>query len=638
MPKGPVKGTMAAVSERDIAPHAGRFMAMLDEAFRRYGVSDGLPPRMRAAVTATPRHRYVHRFRIGDGPLQDFDAQPQQTLSDVYSDKVMRHVNASGELLPSSNSQPSYVLWLLHLLGLETGQAVLEIGSGSGWLAAIMGQLVGPAGRIVGIELLPDLAERSRADLAGVGNVEIVTGDGALGYEAGAPYDRAMITAGTWDLPKVLFDQVADGGRVLVPVELRDGGSCEVTVLRRQQRILVAEQAVPGWFVPLLGPGQQDRRSPQRSLQSLSFWTDVRGAPTVRHPLPLGPLPGEAPAGIAAQFRAFLGRTEPGLTTFTTEADAQWTPWRPAPGVGRPILPFGLVDEAARSVAVWNAGELIGYGSNAASVRLAQAYARWAEAGLPGVGAFGLQVHCADAAPASSDSRWIELRGATALAWQLGPDAASWRGLLGWRRNSGGIGVGEHGRPGRKDCSFAYSKIFGWRVRRRGRPGHGAGQRGGPDATVVRSAQGREDTRNRHLRRAQDGLRDEHAADQRPSGPAAKTGRARPTRGCSLRCAQLDQRHLPGLALSGDSRRLHSARPRLRTWWRSTRSSRTAACTGSCRSPLPSDAAPARWTVDGFGLLSSRWPGAGRRSAAARRISRRSPSACRRRDNWPAGR
>ena len=427
---------MPTPSETNIATHIAAFIAMLDEAFRRYGVSEGLPARLRDAVAATPRHRFVHRCRIGDGHLRDLDAEPEQTLAIVYSDQVMRHVDAAGEPLPSSNSQPSYVLWLLHLLGVEVGQAVLEIGSGSGWLAAVMARLVGPTGKVIGVELIPDLARQSRADLAalGIGNVEIVTGDGAQGYGAGAPYDRAIITAATWDLPAVLFNQVTDGGRILVPVELRDGSGCEVTVLRReggrQPPVLVAERAVPGWFVPLLGAGQ-DRGEAYRALETLPFWSEVRGEPSVRHGLPLGALPGGGPAPIAAQFRAFLGRTEPGLVASTTTADAGWTPWLPVAPSGRPIPPFGLVDEADRSVALWDAGQLVGYGGRAAAVRLARAYARWAALGLPGIGAFGLEIHRADAAPVSTDDRWVEPRGTTALAWRVKPGAATWQNLLG---------------------------------------------------------------------------------------------------------------------------------------------------------------------------------------------------------------
>lgn len=423
---------MPTSPENDIATHIARFIAMLDDAFRGYGEPEGLPPRLRDAVLATPRHRFVHRFRLGDGPLQDFDAEPDLTLSAVYSDQVMRHVDAAGELLPSSNSQPSYVLWLLHLLGLEDGRAVLEIGSGSGWLAAVMARLVGPAGKVVGIELIPGLAQQSRADLEGVGieNVEIVTGDGTQGHAAGASFDRAAITAAAWDVPAYLFDQVADGGRILVPVELRDGSGCEVTVLRRQGAVLVAEQAVPGWFVPLLGPGQ-DRGAACRRLEALPFWSEVCRKPSVRCALPLGMSSGDGSAPIAAQFRAFLGRTEPGMAVFTADTGEGWIPWRPVPPGSRHVSAFGLVNEAEQSVALWDRGELVGYGGSAAAVRLLRAFARWAELGLPGMGAFGLEVHRADAAPAGSDHFWIESRGTTVLAWRPRLGAVDWRDLLG---------------------------------------------------------------------------------------------------------------------------------------------------------------------------------------------------------------
>ncbi len=219
------------LSAEQVAPHATRFLTMLDAAFNGYGVPDGLPARLRAAVTATPRHRFVHRFRIGDGPLRDNDEDPAQNLSDVYSDAVMRHVDGMGEPLPSSNSQPSYVMFLLHLLGLRDGQAVLEIGSGSGWLAAIMARLVGPQGRVTGVELIDELAGQSRADLDALGlpNVEIIAGDGTRGHAARAPYDAAIITAATWDVPVALLDQVVEGGRMLIPVELRSGDGCDVT-------------------------------------------------------------------------------------------------------------------------------------------------------------------------------------------------------------------------------------------------------------------------------------------------------------------------------------------------------------------------------------------------------------------------
>ena len=159
---------MMTPTPEQVAPHLARFLDMLDSAFRRYGVPDGLPERFRDAVAATPRHMFVHRFRLSGGPtrdridegaLRDNDADPVGQLADIYSDAVMIHVDAAGVQLPSTNSQPSYVLWLLDLLDLRPGQRVLEIGSGSGWLAAVMARLVGKNGHVTGMEIIPELAE-----------------------------------------------------------------------------------------------------------------------------------------------------------------------------------------------------------------------------------------------------------------------------------------------------------------------------------------------------------------------------------------------------------------------------------------------------------------------------------------------
>ena len=89
-----------APTPEQVAPHMARFLDMLDAAFRRYGVPEGLPERFRDAVAATPRHMFVHRFRLSGGPLRgcinegslrDNDADPTGQLADIYSDAVMIH-------------------------------------------------------------------------------------------------------------------------------------------------------------------------------------------------------------------------------------------------------------------------------------------------------------------------------------------------------------------------------------------------------------------------------------------------------------------------------------------------------------------------------------------------------------------
>jgi protein-L-isoaspartate(D-aspartate) O-methyltransferase len=403
----------------EIAPHQARFLAMLDTEFRHFGEPAGLPAPLREAIAATPRHRFVHRFRLNDGPLQDFDANPSALLPAVYSDQVFRHVGPTGEPLLSSNSQPSYVLWLLHLLDLGPGQRVLEIGSGSGWLAAVMARLVGPTGHVTRAEIIPSLADQSRADLAAIGieNVTIRTHDGVQTQFDEAPFDRVIITAATWSLPPVLLSQTAEGGRLLVPLELRSGDGCCVSVLRRHAVRFAAERQVMGWFVPLQGPGQQ-RPTIRRPRESLPFWRDIHATPVARLALPLG-------GPLASTFRAFLGCTEPRFAIFATE------PANPRRGPAQPLEPFGLIDETARSVAVWCRGQLVGYGQASAARAFLGAYANWADAGLPGATALGLEIIPSDAAPPASSHVWTERRGDITLLWRLKPDAHAWRELLG---------------------------------------------------------------------------------------------------------------------------------------------------------------------------------------------------------------
>ena len=390
----------------DVTAHVCRFEAMLDGAFRSHG-GDGLPGPLREAVRATPRHRFVHRFRLQDGRLQDNDAG-SASLATIYSDEVLEHVGAAGERLPSTHSQPSYVLWLLSLLDLRPGLNVLEIGSGSGWLAAIMGRLVGPAGRVTGVEIIAELAAQSRADLAAVGlsNVEILARDGAQSVPEGAPFGRVMITAGIWDFPAFLFETMVEGGLVLAPIELRGGDLCHVAVLQRAGDRFTSERGVPGAFVPLLGAGQR-RGVCRRGLAGVAFWPDMAAGPIRRRALPPGADAGKA-AAIARDFRAFLSRTEPGFAIFVDAAR----------GCGGLAEPFGILDEAEHSVALWHGHEMIGYGNGHAWERLAGSYAAWTACGMPGLGAFGLEI-VRHGTAIGSGRLWVEPRHETALLWRL---------------------------------------------------------------------------------------------------------------------------------------------------------------------------------------------------------------------------
>jgi protein-L-isoaspartate(D-aspartate) O-methyltransferase len=150
-------------------------------------------------------------------------------------------------------TQPSLVGQMVAALRLGGGERVLEVGTGLGFQAAILGVLAGD-GRVWTVERFADLAELATANLAaaGVANVAVVVGDGTLGWPAGAPYDAVVVAAAAPRVPAPLAVQLAEGGRLVQP--LGPGGAELVTLLRKRRGRLVRRGVVvPAHFVRLVG-------------------------------------------------------------------------------------------------------------------------------------------------------------------------------------------------------------------------------------------------------------------------------------------------------------------------------------------------------------------------------------------------
>jgi len=147
-------------------------------------------------------------------------------------------------------SQPFVVAYMTEQLRLEGWEKVLEVGTGSGYQAAVLALL---AREVFSIEILPELAERAERALQGLGlrNVQLRVGDGALGWPEAAPFDRIMVTAACPEVPPPLVTQLAPGGRMILPV----GEPFDFQVLRVVQKgrdgAAVESDLLPVRFVPL---------------------------------------------------------------------------------------------------------------------------------------------------------------------------------------------------------------------------------------------------------------------------------------------------------------------------------------------------------------------------------------------------
>jgi protein-L-isoaspartate(D-aspartate) O-methyltransferase len=187
--------------------------------------------RVEEALLKVPRHLFV----------------PNDVRSQAYRDTPLPI--GDGQTI----SAPHMVAVMAEALDLREGQKVLEIGAGSGYNAAVMAELVGPTGKVITLERHPSLAEKAAQMLleAGYANVQVVVGDGSIGYPEEAPYDRISVTCGAPRVPDALTEQLREGGTMLIPV-----GGLDYQSLLRVRKLggrILAEDLGSVVFVPLIG-------------------------------------------------------------------------------------------------------------------------------------------------------------------------------------------------------------------------------------------------------------------------------------------------------------------------------------------------------------------------------------------------
>ena len=219
------------------------------------GMPDGAPANAESLIAT------LKQAGLLNAPLEAaFRAVPRAAFlpnlapDQVYKDEALPiKYDEDGSIL-SSSSQPSMMAIMLRQLDLKPGQNVLEIGTGTGYNAALIQQLVGDEGRVTTVEIDAPLAELARANLQRVlmGRVQVVQGDGANGYVPRANYDRIMATAGIWDVPAAWSRQLMPKGILVAPLWLEGFEVSAALMLQTDRSLYSANNRLCG-FIPLRG-------------------------------------------------------------------------------------------------------------------------------------------------------------------------------------------------------------------------------------------------------------------------------------------------------------------------------------------------------------------------------------------------
>src|ERR1051326_2391893 len=200
--------------------------SMVELQLRQRGISD---ERLLAAMAKVPRHEFVN----------------PQNWAEAYADHPIPIAEQQ------TTSQPYMIAAMVQAAGIKPEDSVLEIGAGSGYQTAVLAEL---ASQVFAVERYASLTEAARATLERLGyrNAKIVTGDGSLGLPESAPFDAIIVSAAAPRVPQALMDQLAVGGRLLIPI-----GDAEQQILQLVQRNADGTTNVRTLegcrFVPLIG-------------------------------------------------------------------------------------------------------------------------------------------------------------------------------------------------------------------------------------------------------------------------------------------------------------------------------------------------------------------------------------------------
>ncbi len=362
-------------------------------------------PEIEAAFRQVPRHLFL----------------PGHNWAEVYSDRaVMTRFPSPGSPAMSSSSQPTVMAMMLERLDLRPGMRVLEVGAGTGYNAALLSRVTGNPELVWTVDAEEDLCEEARQHLeeAECAGVHVRCGNGWDGYPEAAPYDRILVTAQAHDLSPAWFEQLAEGGLLLVPwgpVEYHQ----RTIVLRKAGETLVLEGSLDASFMPLRGSfrpavlrekGRGMWQADWRTPDELERIRQLLAGPPWQQPCPL--LEGQRDL---RPFLFYLSVEEPRLVTVTQRQET-----------GSFETSLVIADEtmeAACGLDLVQPGRLSGWGGSGAAGRMLSLVEQWFAWGQPTPDRLRLVAYPPGAEPHPGGGErllcgpWFRY----AVAWDYGP-------------------------------------------------------------------------------------------------------------------------------------------------------------------------------------------------------------------------
>ena len=356
------------------------------------------------AFLKTPRHLYVPIYRNAwDTKWIHVDSRNlEENLSALYSDNPLC-IYSGPKHLRSTISQPSFVLKMIDMLDLKPGHKVFELGLGSGWNAALISRIVGPIGKVIGLEIIPELVERATKSLHEnqISNVVAINADAGDGWALEAPYDRAIFTAGAEDLPRCFFEQIKNGGLLLFVFKNKSGGD-QLFLLKKIEDHFKSLHSMSCSFVPVTGKYAAKQQSstplnkilkdyqiPDKIVHEKNFsWSEIKRIDSFQEI-------------EALKFFFDISLQEIVLIEMDDDQTA-----------------CGFLDKESHSLAVIHEDKILSYGNTEALQHFMSSLKNWVNVGMPEIEGLELQIYPAKTIITPKTGQWIVHHHDSIFVWQ----------------------------------------------------------------------------------------------------------------------------------------------------------------------------------------------------------------------------